>query len=269
MVAVMVFAALACLLWASSVFAASVVLQWDLPPGLDPAQYSINVYRITGTCPAAGSIPPAQVTALADSQETAKINGVASNAVDAKPATLWHTAYTPTPSPLPHVLLIDLGAIYTISGLAYLPRQDGQVNGMIAGYSITISQDGKIWSDPVAQGTWLGDLLEKQVSFPATPGRAVRLTALSEAHGGPWASAAEVRILGTPGVVAPATPRATVPATTQLYLDTGVALNTTYCWYTTLADAQGHESPQSNAVQLAAPTVPTLPAPTNVSVTPQ
>ncbi|HXP47854.1 MAG TPA: hypothetical protein VN810_11300, partial [Terriglobales bacterium] len=37
-----------------------------------------------------------------DSQETICGNGVASNAIDGNPSTMWHTQFCPTTAPLPH-----------------------------------------------------------------------------------------------------------------------------------------------------------------------
>ncbi|MFF1357846.1 exo-alpha-sialidase [Streptomyces sp. NPDC058297] len=79
--------------------------------------------------------------ASVDSEETAAENGRAANAVDGDPATKWHTAYTPSAAPMPHQLTLDLGTTQPISGLRYLPRQDGGGNGDVARFSIEVSDD--------------------------------------------------------------------------------------------------------------------------------
>src|SRR5919206_3485159 len=81
----------------------------------------------------------------------------AANVVDGKAATFWHSLYSPTPAPLPHHVTIDLQTVQPVSGLAYLPRQDGTPNGTIGRYAVTTSMDGTHWSDPVVSGTWNDD----------------------------------------------------------------------------------------------------------------
>ena len=132
----------------------------------------------------------------------------AANVVDGNPGTFWHSLYSPTPTPLPHNLTIGLRTVQPVSGLTYLPRQDGTPNGTIGGYAVTTSMDGTHWSDPVVSGTWNDDPRKKTAVFPPVSARFVRLTAETEAGGrGPWSSAAEIEIMGTPAA-GPPLPRA-------------------------------------------------------------
>ena len=39
-----------------------------------------------------------------------------------------------------------------VSGLRYLPRQDGNPNGTIGRFTVTVSMDGTTFSEPVATG---------------------------------------------------------------------------------------------------------------------
>jgi endo-alpha-N-acetylgalactosaminidase len=80
-----------------------------------------------------------------DSQELIGENGAVTNALDGKPATFWHTEWFQHTAPLPHTLVLDLGSQYQITGFRYLPRQDGDVNGTIAGYQFYVSTDGTTW----------------------------------------------------------------------------------------------------------------------------
>jgi alpha-glucosidase len=143
----------------------------------------------------------------ADSEETVGENGAAANAFDGDPATLWHTAWSPAPAPLPHEIQLDLGAAYRVDGLRYLPRQDGGVNGRIGAYEVYLSDTPNAWGAPVATGTFADLAGEKLVPFAvAHTGRYLRLRALSEAGGrGQWTSAAELTVTGTP--VVPLSPR--------------------------------------------------------------
>ena len=132
-----------------------------------------------------------------DSQELIGENGAAINAFDGNPATIWHTEWKLKQPPLPHEIQIDLGAVYTLNGFRYLPRQGGGVNGTIAQYNFYVSADGVNWGSPVTQGTLAADTTEKEVLFAATSGRFVRLQALKEINNLVFTSVAELKLLGT------------------------------------------------------------------------
>ena len=141
----------------------------------------------------------------ADSSETQAGKHQARLAGDGAPATMWHTKWSGTPAPLPHWIVLDLGAAVAVDGLAYLPRQDGSAQGRIGQYEIAVSQDNAAWSEPVAVGTWLWyeKPLEQYVRWPAVAARYVRLKSLTEASGGPWSAAAEVGLYAALPVPAP------------------------------------------------------------------
>ena len=128
-----------------------------------------------------------------DSEELAGQNGAAINAFDRNPTTIWHTEWKNSQPTHPHEIQINLGAVYSINGIRYLPRQSG-VNGTISQYELYVSQDGIYWGNPVAQGTFAGDTSEKEVLFQANNAQFVRLVALSEINGNPWTSVAELNV---------------------------------------------------------------------------
>ena len=133
-----------------------------------------------------------------DSQELVGENGAAVNAFDGNVNTFWHTAWLRgSPGP-PHEIRIDLGGMYDIEGFRYLPRQDGGVNGRIGQYEFYVSADGVNWGVAAAAGTFANDKVQKEVAFAHRAGRYVRLRALSEVNGNPWASMSEINILGVP-----------------------------------------------------------------------
>lgn len=132
-----------------------------------------------------------------DSQETSAENGAAANAIDGNPATMWHTAYSPSSAALPHEIQIDLGGRYDVDGISYLPRQDGGSNGRIGSYEVYISDTTADWGTPVATGSFADTAAEKAVRLSLKTGRYLRLKALSEAgESGPWTSAAEISATG-------------------------------------------------------------------------
>ena len=72
----------------------------------------------------------------------------AGNVLDGNAATMWHSRYESPPARLPHSVTIDMRSVQDISGLRYLPRQDGTANGHIGQYSVTVSRDGSTFTAP-------------------------------------------------------------------------------------------------------------------------
>jgi PKD repeat protein len=142
-----------------------------------------------------------------DSQETICENAVGTNGFDGNPATIWHTFYCRGIAALPHEIQIDLGQNYDLTGLGYLPRQDGCSHGWIKDYKFYTSLDGTSWTQVLAgsfdySGYTLGCPgasvpAERQATFPSTLARYVRLQALSEVSGDQWISMAELNLSGT------------------------------------------------------------------------
>jgi hypothetical protein len=125
----------------------------------------------------------------------------ARKAFDGDPKTIWHTEWRNRKPEHPHELSIDLGAVYSVEGFGYLPRQDSSMNGTIKDYEFYVSQDGQTWGTPAASGQFANSKNEQHVSFASTAGRYVRLVALSEGNSKPWTSVAELNILGTPAAL--------------------------------------------------------------------
>ncbi|MCX4721367.1 discoidin domain-containing protein [Streptomyces virginiae] len=164
-----------------------------------------------GIVPANAMEPTAPVldragwTATASDEETGAESGRAANVLDGNTATLWHSKWAPTSTPLPHSITVDMHRTEVVSALVYRPRTNGP-NGRVGEYNISLSADGLGWGTPVATGTLADDASTKTLGFAPQGARFVRLTALSEAGGrGPWSSAAEIDLLGDPG-----TPAATI-----------------------------------------------------------
>ncbi|MGC2322473.1 MAG: discoidin domain-containing protein, partial [Terriglobales bacterium] len=174
------------------------------------ASYNGVTQSSTLTLAPPGTIPHQGWSVIyADSQETICGNGVGSNIIDGNPSTMWHTQFCPSSVPLPHEIQIDLGAFYNLSAFQYLTRQDGSSCGWIKQYQFYLSPDGINWGAPVAAGTFdysdttvkcpgpgAGVPTARQIAFPATVARYIRLRALSEMNGFPYTSAAEINVLG-------------------------------------------------------------------------
>ncbi|KAJ3563332.1 hypothetical protein NPX13_g8239 [Xylaria arbuscula] len=129
--------------------------------------------------------------------DSAQPGNEAAKAIDGNSSTFWHSAYSPTIAPLPHYFQVDMKKSYAINGVSYQPRQDGNSNGNIGQHTVTVSNDGTTWSNPVQYGAWLNDKTTKSTFFSNTTARYVRVTAQSEAQGAnnPWSSIADLNIL--------------------------------------------------------------------------
>ncbi|WBB86662.1 discoidin domain-containing protein [Micromonospora sp. WMMC264] len=91
-----------------------------------------------------------------------------------------------------------MGASYSVSGLRYLPRQDGgsgAVNGRIGQYEVYVSTDGTNWGTAVATGAFANDASQEGRPVRREDRQHLRLRAVSEVAGNPWTSAAEIYAL--------------------------------------------------------------------------
>lgn len=73
--------------------------------------------------------------------------------LDRSSKTFWHTRFTPDVAKPPHYVILENPNCYPIAGLSYTTWTGGNGNGQIKSYSISVSDDGEVWSEPVAQGT--------------------------------------------------------------------------------------------------------------------
>lgn len=134
---------------------------------------------------------------LSVSSEETTAGAVARNLLDGDPDNMWHSRWQPAAVPHPHTVVVDLRKEQPVCGLRILPRQFGAFHGAIAGYELHLSKDNQHW-DKVAEGvfSYPDGAREQHIRLDgAQPARYLKLIALSEAGGGPWASAAELNIL--------------------------------------------------------------------------
>lgn len=108
-------------------------------------------------------------------------SGNARHAIDANPATLWHTHGDDGERNLPQEITIDMGTTKTIAGFTYTPRQDGTRHGMVNAYEFLTSTDASNWT-PTAKGEF-GNLaanpVEQTIPFPPTQARYFKFIATS------------------------------------------------------------------------------------------
>ena len=166
-------------------------------PQQNPAGRSSRRNRGTvQTLPQQGLIPSGDWKIVRVSSESKSNGKLARNAIDGDPRTHWHTRFGSDLAKPPHELVIDLGGEHTIRGFRYLARQDGGWNGAFAKCEFYVSRDGKQFGQPVCQVTFRKTKQPQEVQCPATKGRYVQVRILSEVNGGPWASAAELGVVG-------------------------------------------------------------------------
>lgn len=121
------------------------------------------------------------------------------NAIDDNPATLWHTHTAAGRQPPPQEVVVDMGGMHELTGLLYLPRQDGTAIGNVDRYAFHVSADGRTWGDPVATGEFsniVNSPEQQKVMFARqAKGRYFKFTAL-HAAAGDCVCAAEIGVLG-------------------------------------------------------------------------
>lgn len=143
-------------------------------------------------------IPADSMTMIKSSSENRGNGKLAKNAIDGDPRTVWHTQFSPDLAKHPHELVIDLGARYKISGFRYLVRQDNGWNGAFADTEFSVSDSAESFGDPVATARFAKVRTAQRADCDnAVTGRYVRVRIMSEVNGKPWASAAEIGVVGT------------------------------------------------------------------------
>lgn len=73
--------------------------------------------------------------------------------LDRSSKTFWHTRFTPDVANPPHYVVIENPNRYPIAGLSYSTWTGGNGNGQVKAYEVSVSDDAKSWSDPVARGS--------------------------------------------------------------------------------------------------------------------
>ena len=121
--------------------------------------------------------------------------GEPGNAIDGQNKTFWHSRWSRDAPAHPHWLAVDFGQPLNVAAVTTQPRQGSNSNGRIKDFEIYMSTDGKVWGAPVAKGTWKNGGDEQITRFNApTKGRYLKLVALSEVAGQPFASLAELDV---------------------------------------------------------------------------
>lgn len=138
------------------------------------------------------------VTAGSEETEGATdAEGPAGLAIDNDESTIWHSLWAGD-SMENLWISADLGDVYDVAEMKYLPRRSGSSNGIITGYKLYVSVDGETWT-LASKGTWAGDREEKSAEIiEAVPARYVKLQTVSAVsdQAANFASAAEINVFG-------------------------------------------------------------------------
>ncbi len=133
------------------------------------------------------------VRASSESRVTGRL---ARHAIDGDPRTWWHTEFSPRLRTHPHDLVIDLGQSYEIVGFYYLARQDRSWNGTLRECDFYVSDDPKRFGAPLVRARLQKTRRPQRIDCRPVRGRFVQLRTVSEVNGGPWASVAELGVIG-------------------------------------------------------------------------
>ncbi len=157
-----------------------------------------NYGRKVNRIPDKDLIPAAEIKLVQFSSENHANDRQATYAIDGNPRTLWHSRFTGQLASPPHELVLDLGSAYEIRGFRYLTRQDNGWNGAFAETEFFVGDAPDSFGEPVARVTFKKVRTSQAADCsPPVRGRYVRVRILSEVNQNPWASAAEIGIVGT------------------------------------------------------------------------
>ncbi len=120
------------------------------------------------------------------------------NAFDGTEETMWHSYWQKDgrqPTEFPYTAEVDMGGLYAVNGLVYLPRTN-LGNGVIKGYRIEAARFPGQFA-VVAEGELepFTKAEPRTISFPTTWSRYLRLTFLSAQKGETYGSAAEIDVV--------------------------------------------------------------------------
>lgn len=156
--------------------------------------------QYTVTNPAADASKDVDPTSMSVTAGTQSSGDIASNVLDGKANTIWHSNWTngtDTSSRNNHYLIFTFDELTTIDGMRLLQRT-GSINGVVTKYDLYVStsDSGEDWTLLVDDGELSSDSAWQKVSFNATNVKRVKLQvvdAMSDQPGNLFASAAEIR----------------------------------------------------------------------------
>jgi arylsulfatase A-like enzyme len=152
--------------------------------------------REVNKMPRDGLIPSKGWKIVRVSSESRSNGKLAKHVFDGNPLTHWHTQWAEGAEKHPHELVIDLGAEHEIRGFRCLARQDGTWNGALKECEFYVADSATGFKAPAVKATFKKLKTAQDAACKPVRGRYVMLRTLS-AHGdGPWATIAELGVIG-------------------------------------------------------------------------
>ena len=146
--------------------------------------------------PRDGLVPYKDCKVVRVSSESSSNGKLGRCAIDGDPRSWWHSSFAGGARKHPHELVIDLGKDREIRGFRYLARQDAGWNGALADCEFYVSATAKDFAAPAVKATFKKLKTAQEVTCKPVRGRYVLLKTLSAQGGGPWASVAELGVIG-------------------------------------------------------------------------
>jgi arylsulfatase A-like enzyme len=143
-------------------------------------------------------IRPTDIKLVRVSSENLANDRRAVYAIDGNPRTVWHSQFSGGLARHPHELVMDLGETYEVRGFRYLARQDSSWNGAFAKTEFYVSNSPDMFAKPAARTTFKKVRISQSADCEKpVRGRFVLVRILSEVNENPWASAAEIGVIGS------------------------------------------------------------------------
>lgn len=142
-----------------------------------------------------GLIPRSELRIHRVSSEAAGNGRSGASMIDGDSRTHWHTQFNGGIRKHPHEVVIDLGKERKVNGVRYLARQDGGWNGAIARCEFAVGDSADSFPKASYPVTFKKSREPQEARFEAS-GRFLHIRILSEVNNGPWASIAELGVIG-------------------------------------------------------------------------
>jgi len=147
---------------------------------LGPWQYGqFDNFRISTTAVVPRFVPQRNMKATATTERPYYRGDVfpAEFAIDGRPESFW-LSERETHASLPQSITVNLNGSYQVEGLVYQPRIDNVTNGIVTGYIVYLSRDGKTF-EKAAEGEWPVSSSSKMIKWPVQKAAYVRLEAVN------------------------------------------------------------------------------------------
>ena len=145
--------------------------------------------------PQTGLIPMADLKIHHISSEARGNGRTGASMIDGDSRTHWHSQFNNGPKKHPHSIVIDMAKPRNVAGVRYMPRQDNGWNGALAKCEFGVSDSPDAFPKEPHTVIFKKTRDTQETQFNGT-GRYLHIRILSEVNNGPWASIAEIGVIG-------------------------------------------------------------------------